>query len=180
MRNSVRLLSAVALASCLAAGPAIGQIEAGDKSVNFQGLIQSKTGTDKKETTVFALVGLNTFRTRNFAWRLQIGGLWGESEGENTGLPILGAGVEWDFNHPGAKTIPFLALDALELVAPGSGTATIISPNAGFRSFVSRSTSFDVNASFNTLIVGGEDGGSISFIMLRLGFSYFLGKDARR
>ncbi|HLA91668.1 MAG TPA: hypothetical protein VJL28_14660 [Gemmatimonadaceae bacterium] len=179
MRNAVRLLSAVALASGLAAGPAMAQIEAGDKSLMLHVFGQSTTGTDDKQTMVMALVGVNFFQTRNFAWRLSVTGIGGESGGDSSNGALLGAGVEWNFNSEGAKAIPFVAVDASQFMFPDAN-ASMVSPSAGLRSFVSRSTSFDVAGSYNLLIAGGEDGGTFGFFQLRLGFSYFLGKDARR
>lgn len=179
MRNLVRLLLAVVLTLGLAARPAMAQIEAGDKSLTFTALGQSTTGTDDKQTMIMALVGMNFFQTRNFAWRLSVTGIGGESGGDSSNGALLGAGVEWNFNAQGAKSIPFLAVDVSQFMFPDAN-ASMVSPSAGLRSFVSRSTSFDVAGAYNLLIAGGEDGGTFGFYALRLGFSFYFGKDTRR
>lgn len=177
MSKFVGWVGAAALSVTVAAAPLSAQIEAGDRSVGVQGLIATLTG-DESFTFGMGYLSFNKFQTKKFAWRLnaviQVSDA-GDGMETSTGL---GGGLEWNFNSEGLKTIPFVAIDAQQFMAKDQNM-TMLSPSIGFRSFVSRSTSFDVAVSYNTIVAGGGDisGG---LILARMGFSYYLGKDPRR
>lgn len=119
----------------------------------------------------------NKFQTQKFAWRVLSLVQVSQSGDETDTSTGFGGGLEWNFNT-GQTTIPFVAMDVTMLTG-GDETLTLASPSAGFRAFVSRSTSFDVSVSYNMIVSGGEDV-SGGIILGRLGFSYYLGKDPRR
>lgn len=185
MPRSLRWISAASLGLALAAAPAAAQIEAGDKSVGVQGMFATLTGVEDVSFTFgMGFFSFNKFQTSKFAWRFNLSTQISSGEDEfgesttdvSTGI---GGGLEWNFNKAGQKTIPFVGLDVTMFTGQDE-TFTMLSPSAGFRSFVSRSTSFDVALSYNTIVSGGEDTGGAGIILGRLGFSYYLGKDPRR
>lgn len=177
MRNSMRWLSIVALGTCLAARPAVAQIEKGDKSLGLQSLAWFSTGEQSFKFGLGA-VGFNYFQTRNFAWRLGAVVVGFEVDGEGGTVTGLTGGLEWNFGQSGAKTVPFIAVDVSQLTGPGL-SATGIAPSAGWRTFISRSTSFDVVGAYNTSLTKDDSGSRAGLISARLGFSFYFGKDSR-
>ena len=179
MPRVFRWIGAASLGLAFIAAPAAAQIEAGDKSVSLNGMYLTLSGVpDVTFSLSMAQAGFNKFQTSKFAWR--VSGLVMVSdagEGAET-MTGFGGGLEWNFNKQGRTTIPFVAMDAT-LFSASNESLTMLSPSAGFRAFMSRSTSFDVAASYNTIVSGVEDA-SGGLIMVRMGFSYYLGKDPRR
>lgn len=178
MHNLFQRMSVLAVVVCVAAQPVSAQIEKGDKSLALQGLVSSKTGGDSSQTLGMVLASLNFFQTRNFAWRVSITEMAGTSGGETSSGTLFGGGVEWNFNQQGSTKIPFVAFDASYFLFKDFNVL-MVSPSAGARFFLSRSTSFDVAASYNTF-VSGEDTGGGGLVLVRLGFSYYFGKDTRK
>jgi hypothetical protein len=179
MAKVLRWAGAACVGVTLLASTAQAQIEAGDKSVAINGMYATLTGVEDATFSMgIGYLAFNKFQTSKFAWRfstlVQVSDA-GDGAETSTGF---GGGLEWNFNKQGQTTIPFVAMDAFMFTASGD-SYTMVSPSAGFRAFVSRSTSFDVAASYNTIVSGPEEA-SGGLIMLRMGFSYYLGKDPRR
>ena len=177
MRVSLRCLSAIVLASSLAAGPVSAQIEKGDKALAVQGLFAASVGTQEFVGFGMAAAGLSFFQTRNLAWHLVAVVAGANVSGEVTVVPGLGGGVEWDFNEQNATTIPYVGVDAVQVFAKDAN-ATTVAANAGLRFFISRSTSFDAAATYNQPVSGGDN--SSGELQFRLGFSFFFAKDTRK
>jgi len=178
MRNSMRWISVVVLGSCLAARPAAAQIEKGDKSLALQSLAWFATG-DESFTFGLGAIGFNYFQTRSFAWRVGavvVAFEVGDASATVTGLT---GGLEWNFGQQGAKTVPFIAVDVSQLIGENMNS-TGIAPSAGWRTFISRSTSFDVVGAYSTNLTKDDSGSSGGLITARLGFSFYFGKDSRR
>ena len=182
MHNLLRRMSVGALALCLVAQPASAQIEKGDRSLALQGLFTSKGATESSESQTLGMVlaSVNFFQTRNFAWRVSVIEMAGTSGGETSSGTLLGGGFEWNFNEQGSTKIPFVALDGAYFLFPDFNVL-MVSPSAGARFFLNRSMSFDVAASYNTFVSGGDAGDSGGgLVLLRLGFSYYFGKNTRK
>ena len=179
MPRVTKWVVAVLLVVAVAARPAGGQIVAGDRSVSLNGMYLTLTGVpDATFSMGIGQLGFNKFQTSKFAWRVsalvQVSDV-GDGAETMTGI---GGGLEWNFNSEGKTTIPFIATD-VNLFSASGESYTMLSPSAGFRSFLSRSTSFDLAASYNMIVAGPEDT-SGGLMMLRMGLSYYLGKDPRR
>lgn len=175
MRRVLRSVGAALLGVALAAPVASAQIEAGDKSVAVTGQVMSGTG-DASFTMGIGILGYNYFQTRNFAWRITLGVITSDVDEESSTSTIAGGGVEWNFGKADSKTVPFVAFDVSSISA-GETTAIGYGPSAGFRTFLTRSTSFDVTGNYTVYSAEGDSAGILG---VRLGFSYFIGKDARR
>lgn len=179
MSRFLKWTGAVSLGLALAAAPAAAQIEAGDKSVSLNGMYMTLSGVpDVTFSLSMAQAGFNKFQTSKFAWRVSTLIMVSDAGEGNETMTGFGGGLEWNFNKQGRTTIPFVAMDVNQFSASDE-SFTMLSPSAGFRAFMSRSTSFDVAASYNTIVAGLEDA-SGGLIMVRMGFSYYLGKDPRR
>ena len=177
MRNSMRRMSVVTVGLCLVVQPVSAQIEKGDRSLGLQGLFTTKTGGDSSQTLGMVLASLNFFQTRNFAWRVSVIEMAGSSGEDTSSGTLLGGGFEWNFNEQGSTKIPFVAVDGAYFLFPDFN-ALMVSPSAGARFFLNRKTSFDVAASYNTFLSGEASGGGL--VLVRLGFSYYFGKDTRK
>ena len=177
MRIPIRWISAAALASCLAARPATAQIEKGDKSLGFQTMLVSATG-EEPFTFGLGVVGFNYYVTRNLSWRLGVVAIRVEGGDVKTTVTGLSGGVEWNFGQAGAKTVPFIAVDASQIIAENAN-ATGIEASAGFRKFISRSTSFDVVGAYSTNLTKDDSGSTGGQINVRFGFTFYFAKDRR-
>jgi hypothetical protein len=179
MRRIHLFAGAVLAGLVLSAAPATAQIEAGDRSISLNGMYMTLMGAEDATFSMgIGQIGFNKFQTSKFAWRVSgLVQVFDSGDGAET-TTGFGGGLEWNFNEKGKTTIPFVALD-VNLFSASSDSFTLLSPSAGFRAFLSRSTSFDMAASYNTIVSGPEDT-SGGIMMLRMGFSYYLGKDPRR
>lgn len=169
-------LSALALALVLAAPQvAQAQVRAGDKDISIQGTVHSAVGNEKNSFAELE-IGFEYFQSRRLAWRIDIGT---ERTDDGHGAHVestLGGGVEWNWGHPDSPNVPFIGLE-VEHIFDGASSTSAIAPNIGLRAFVSRNTSFDVAGYYE---LSHDNGTWTAGLQLRLGFSFYFGRDDRR
>lgn len=179
MPRIAKWVAAAVIALVVAVKPAAAQLEAGDRSIAVQGLLMTSGGGEDGFTMGLGLLAYNYYKTKNLAIRSNIIATSSASGDEDAETTIaLGVGAEWNFTRATeSKSIPFAALDVLYITGPDDLAAVGLSPSVGVRTFISRSASFDVVGAYNMY---SQDGDTAGIFAIRLGLSFYLGKDARR
>ena len=174
IRSLVPVVAALALAVALPARVS-AQIEQGDKRFSLQGNISKSTaaGSDL-EGDINGELGW--YVRRNVALKLGAGVFFSGS----TTLELLSVGSEINWSDPGATKVPYVSMDVGSLFGSGI-TAFVIQPGVGAHFFLSRQTSFDVQAvyRYTTVSVGGASGND-GTIAVNFGFSFYFGNGAKR
>ena len=171
----------------LSAGESSAQIEKGDSQISLQGSLSTSVGQPTGSQTSGSVGGTyGYFLTRQIAIRgtaylnvsrTSAGGGEDGSGAANDISGLYGAGVELDLTGAGQKFVPYLAFEALTLSSAQAGQSSmILGPSVGARSFVSRSTAFDVALRYQTT----SDNINVGTVQTTFGFSYFFGSDRRR